>query len=89
MPTTRAKKSPGGISDEAVKKATGCDWKSWIWHLDKAGCAEMEHKEIAGLVYKRWPKIGGWWSQMVSLAWTAILHPSTKSASRPKRTAFC
>jgi uncharacterized protein YndB with AHSA1/START domain len=62
------KKSPG-MSDAAVEKATGCDWKSWIWHLDKAGCAEMSHKEIAALVHQRWPKIGGWWSQMVTVGY--------------------
>jgi hypothetical protein len=69
MPVTNAKKSPGGISDAAVKKATGCDWKSWIWHLDKAGCAEMSHKEIAKVVYESWPKVGGWWSQMVTVGY--------------------
>ena len=66
---SRTKKNSGLISDEAVKKATGCDWKSWIWHLDKAGCATMSHKEIAALVYERWPKIGGWWSQMVTVGY--------------------
>jgi hypothetical protein len=52
-----------------VKKATGCDWKSWIWHLDEAGCATMSHKEIAQLVHESWPKIGGWWSQMVTVGY--------------------
>ena len=69
----KAKKSSagnwGGISDEAVKKATGCDWKAWIFCLDKAGCAKMSHKEIAELVYERWPKVGGWWSQMVTVGY--------------------
>ena len=65
------KKSPG-MSDAAVLKATGCDWKSWIWHLDKAGCAEKSHKEIAALVAKRWPKIGGWWAQMVTVGYERI-----------------
>jgi hypothetical protein len=69
MPNSTAKKNPGGISDEAVKKATGCDWKSWVSCLDKSGCADMEHKEIAEFVYKRWPKIGGWWSQMVTVGY--------------------
>jgi len=69
MPATRARKSPGGISDEAVKRATGRDWKDWIWHLDQSGCAEKSHKEIAELVTKRWPKVGGWWSQMVTVGY--------------------
>ena len=64
----RTKKSPG-LSDAAVLRATGCDWKAWIGHLDKAGCAELSHKEIAALVYKRWPKIGGWWAQMVTVGY--------------------
>jgi hypothetical protein len=69
MPTTTAKKNPGGISDAAVKKATGCDWKSWIWHLDQAGCAEKSHKEIAVIVSKSWPKVGDWWTQMVTVGY--------------------
>jgi len=73
MPASKSasakRKNPGEIGDAAVKKATGCDWKSWIWHLDKAGCATMSHKEIAALVYERWPKIGGWWSQMVTVGY--------------------
>ena len=65
----KTKKLPGGISDEAVKKATGCDWDAWIWHLDKSGCADMSHKEIAEFIHERWPKIGGWWSQMVTVGY--------------------
>jgi uncharacterized protein YndB with AHSA1/START domain len=67
--SAKAKKSWGGISDDAVKKATGCDWKAWLYVLDKAGCAKMRHKEIAELVHDRWPKIGGWWSQMVTVGY--------------------
>lgn len=58
-----------GMSDAAVLKATGCDWKSWIWCLDKAGCGEMSHKEIAAFIHKRWPSIGGWWAQMVTVGY--------------------
>lgn len=65
----KAKKGLGGISDEAVLKATGCDWKAWLWHLDESGCAKMSHKEIAEFVSERWPKIGGWWSQMVTVGY--------------------
>ena len=78
MATATAKKSKskknsagnwGGISDEAVKKATGCDWEAWLFVLDKSGCAEKPHKEIAELIHKRWPKVGGWWSQMVTVGY--------------------
>ncbi len=73
MPASKSasakKRKSDGIGDAAVKKATGCDWKSWTWHLDQAGCATMSHKEIAALVRARWPKIGGWWSQMVTVGY--------------------
>jgi uncharacterized protein YndB with AHSA1/START domain len=59
----------GGISDSAVKKATGCDWDTWLKALDYAGCAKKTHKEIAELIYERWPKVGGWWSQMVTVGY--------------------
>lgn len=59
----------GGISDSAVKKATGCDWNSWLKALDYGGCAKKSHKEIAELIYERWPKVGGWWSQMVTVGY--------------------
>lgn len=69
MATTTAKKSWGGIGDEAVKKATGCDWGRWFQCLDRAGCAGMTHKEIASLIHARWPTVGGWWSQMVTVGY--------------------
>lgn len=59
----------GGISDEAVKKATSCGWEAWFWCLDQAGCGKKTHKEIAALVHERWPKVGGWWSQMVTVGY--------------------
>jgi len=64
-----APRSWGGISDEAVKKATGCGWERWFGCLDAVGCAEMSHKEIAALVHEKWPKVGGWWSQMVTVGY--------------------
>src|SRR5262245_40836253 len=73
MATKTAKKSAagnwGGISDEAVKKATGCGWDRWLATLDGAGCAKLSHKEIAKRIHERWPKVGGWWSQMVTVGY--------------------
>jgi hypothetical protein len=72
-PKKRAPKSPeptwGGISDAAVKKATGCDWAKWIRALDHEGCAKLPHKDIAALVAKKWPEVGAWWSQMVTVGY--------------------
>jgi hypothetical protein len=69
MAKAKAKARTPGISDEAVKKATGCDWNEWFGCLDKAGCKKKTHKEIAELIYRRWPKVGGWWSQMVTVGY--------------------
>ena len=97
---TATKKKPG-ISDAAVKKATGCDWKTWLYVLDKAGCAKMSHKEIAELVHARWPKVGGWWSQMVTVGYEQARGlraknqtpagwqvSSTKTVAVPVKTLF-
>src|SRR4051794_7847174 len=35
-----------GLSDESVKKATGCAWEKWVLVLDKAGAKEMSHREL-------------------------------------------
>ncbi|MFN0008130.1 MAG: hypothetical protein ACKVXR_09505 [Planctomycetota bacterium] len=111
MATATAKKSAkakkgsggnwGGISGEAVRKATGCDWETWLYVLDKSGCAEMAHKEIAELIAKRWPKIGGWWSQMVTVGYEQarglrVMNQTTagwqvsssKTVSVPVKTLF-
>src|SRR5262249_30375221 len=36
-----------GMSDEAVKKATGCTWVRWVAALDHVQATEMSHREIA------------------------------------------
>lgn len=66
-----------GISDEAVKKATGKTRAQWFAILDKAGAKKMPHREIVRFLYdkhlgKRKGDIGvtsptGWWSQMVTV----------------------
>jgi len=64
-----AKKLP--ISEEAVRKATGKNWKQWCAVLDKAGARRMPHREIAAYLYKS-GKISGWWSQMVAVGYEQI-----------------
>ncbi len=32
-----------GLSDQAVKKATGKSWQEWLAILDKAGARKMTH----------------------------------------------
>ncbi|MGI0018959.1 MAG: hypothetical protein ACREAY_00655 [Nitrososphaera sp.] len=60
MPTSR-------ISDEAVRKKTGRDWKGGFALLDKAGAKKMAHKEIAQ--YLGSAGVPGWWAQMVAVSY--------------------
>ncbi|MBV9349273.1 MAG: hypothetical protein JO026_00825 [Patescibacteria group bacterium] len=67
------------ISDEAVKKATGKNWKEWSSILDKAGAKKMPHKDIARFLYDRYfakkrqkrvaniATSNGWWAQMITV----------------------
>lgn len=76
--TTRpraAKPGPGtsaakiaGISSAAVEKATGQPWEHWLSALDKAGAADMAHKDIAVLLSSKFG-IGDWWAQMVTVGY--------------------
>lgn len=71
----RKKESPidtslAGMTDAAVKKATGRDWPAWVKLLDAAGAAEKPHREIATYV----SSLGtpDWWSQMVTVGYERI-----------------
>lgn len=62
------------ISSEAVKKATGKGWDEWVSLLDKAGMADMSHKEIAQWMYEKYGDenkggFGGWWCQGVTVGY--------------------
>ncbi|HEY8108672.1 MAG TPA: DUF4287 domain-containing protein [Patescibacteria group bacterium] len=54
------------ISDEAVEKATGKRPKQWFALIDKAGGAELAHKEIARYLYDE-QGVAGWWAQMITV----------------------
>jgi uncharacterized protein YndB with AHSA1/START domain len=59
-----------GVSDEAVKRATGKVWSEWFSILDKMGARKMEHKEIAEKLFEAYkPGLSGWWSQMVTVGY--------------------
>ncbi|MEX1363071.1 MAG: hypothetical protein AB1Z98_08090 [Nannocystaceae bacterium] len=64
--------SLAGMSDEAVERKTGRDWKGWVQQLDALGAAELSHREIAAAVGKRWPEIGGWWAQTVTVGYERV-----------------
>jgi uncharacterized protein YndB with AHSA1/START domain len=58
----------GGISADAVKRATGKDWAQWVRALDAAGAAGLDHKGIVAIVADRFD-IGPWWQQMVTVGY--------------------
>ncbi len=68
MPKSPAADKIGGISSEAVKKATGKNWNQWFAILDKAGARKMNHTQIAAYLYKE-QKLPGWWAQMVTVGY--------------------
>jgi len=60
-----------GISDESVKKATGCEWAKWVFVLDKAGATEMSHPELAKYIREKY-KTPSWWTQTVAVGYERI-----------------
>lgn len=59
------------VSDEAVKRATGRDWREWCRLLDKERAASMGHADIARLVDEKFNG-GPWWSQMVAVGYEQL-----------------
>ena len=60
-----------GMSDAAVKKATGRDWTEWVSMLDAIRAAEKPHGEIAEYVFSL-GDVSGWWSQGVTVGYERI-----------------
>lgn len=57
----------GGISDAAVRKATGRGWGDWYDLLDAARAREMTHQQIIAVVGRH--EAGGWWQEMITVAY--------------------
>src|SRR5688500_15126368 len=55
-----------GMSDDAVKAKTGCDWERWVWALDQVNAYNWPHSEIAQYVHEKY-KVPGWWTQTVKI----------------------
>lgn len=66
---TDDKQKFSGVSGEAVEKATGRDWDSWLAFLDKLGAGSMNHKEIVALVAGPGGLNNGWWQQSVAVGY--------------------
>ena len=60
-----------GMSDAAVKAATGCAWKRWVDALDYVGAHEWPHRKIAEYVRTKF-KVQDWWCQTVTVGYERI-----------------
>jgi hypothetical protein len=60
-----------GMSDEAVEKKTGRDWRGWTAVLDRAGATSRPHREIARLLHDD-HDLPGWWAQTVTVGYERI-----------------
>lgn len=60
-----------GMSDESVKKATGCTWEKWVWALDRAEGPEMSHRELTEHIHTKF-HTPDWWTQMVAVGYERI-----------------
>jgi len=60
-----------GMSDAAVKAATGCTWKRWVDALDYVNAHTWPHRKIAEYVNEKF-KLQGWWSQTVTVGYERI-----------------
>ena len=60
-----------GMSDAAVKKATGCTWEKWVMALDYAGATKWSHRAIADYVHTTY-KVPSWWTQTVTVGYERI-----------------
>jgi hypothetical protein len=60
-----------GMSDAAIKNATGCDWESWVFCLDHMGADQWSHRAIADYVHTTF-KVKDWWTQTVTVGYERI-----------------
>lgn len=61
-----------GMRDESVREKTGRSWAEWVAALDAIGAAALSHRDIARAIGERWPEIGGWWAQSVTVGYERI-----------------
>jgi hypothetical protein len=60
-----------GMSDEKVKKATGCTWEKWVFALDRKKAYELSHRDLAKLIKTQY-KTPDWWTQTVAVGYERI-----------------
>ena len=66
---TSEKRGPAGagVTEAAVRKATGTGWGEWFSVLDAAGAREMTPLQIKAIIARH--ESGGWWQQMIAEAY--------------------
>ena len=57
-----------GMSDDAVRNATGHDWREWTRRLDAEDASTWPHAKIAAWL-RETHGVTGWWSQSVTVAY--------------------
>ncbi len=66
MRTTRNERQVG---DDAVRNRTGRSWEQWFGILDKMKAMEKPHRDIARELSEKFPDIGGWWIQTITVTY--------------------
>jgi hypothetical protein len=70
-----------GMSDAAVRAATGCDWKAWVGALDFRGAERWSHRAIAASLASE-HGLSGWWAQTVAVGYERIKGLRAKGQRR-------
>jgi hypothetical protein len=60
-----------GMSDAAVRNATGKDWLEWTRTLDAADAVTMTHRDIAAHLHDDLD-VPAWWAQMVTVGYERL-----------------
>ena len=60
-----------GMSDAALKDATGCTWERWVNSLDYRQAYTWSHRDIAKYLREKY-KTPSWWTQMVTVGYERI-----------------
>src|SRR5690606_17957901 len=68
LPLPRDYEKVAGVSDDAVRNATGRDWRSWAEILDAADASQWPHARIARWLVET-HGVPSWWNQAVTVAY--------------------
>ena len=69
MKKAGAAKKAAGVSDATAQLRTGKRWREWFAILDHIGGKKKTHRELVIFLNQRYPRLGGWWEQMITVAY--------------------